>query len=59
MKTEILPKFIATYDEDSKSGSGTEASQRKVKGTIHWVSIKDAIRSRSSNLRPIIYTRKS
>ena len=31
-----------TYDENSKSGSGTEASKRKVKGTIHWVSIKHA-----------------
>ncbi|MDT0553340.1 glutamine--tRNA ligase/YqeY domain fusion protein [Urechidicola vernalis] len=31
-----------TYDEDSKSGSGTEASKRKVKGTLHWVSIKHA-----------------
>jgi glutaminyl-tRNA synthetase len=29
-----------TYDEDSRSGSGTEASQRRVKGTLHWVSIK-------------------
>ncbi|WP_162126828.1 glutamine--tRNA ligase/YqeY domain fusion protein [Flavobacterium phycosphaerae] len=32
-----------TYDTDSRSGSGTEASQRKVKGTIHWVSIAHAI----------------
>ena len=32
-----------TYDEDSRSGSGTEASKRKVKGTIHWVSIPHAI----------------
>ncbi len=32
-----------TYDEDSKSGSGTEASMRKVKGTIHWVSIQHAL----------------
>ncbi|WP_445456304.1 glutamine--tRNA ligase/YqeY domain fusion protein [Flavobacterium sp. HNIBRBA15423] len=32
-----------TYDVDSKSGSGSEASQRKVKGTIHWVSIKHAV----------------
>jgi len=32
-----------TYDEDSRSGSGTEASKRKVKGTLHWVSIKHAI----------------
>ena len=28
---------------DSKSGSGTEASQRIVKGTIHWVSIPHAM----------------
>jgi len=33
----------ATYDEESKSGSGTEASKRKVKGTIHWVSVAQAI----------------
>lgn len=32
-----------TYDEDSKSGSGTEASTRKVKGTLHWVSVAHAI----------------
>ncbi|MEI7509987.1 MAG: glutamine--tRNA ligase/YqeY domain fusion protein [Flavobacterium sp.] len=32
-----------TYDVDSRSGSGTEASQRKVKGTIHWVSTARAI----------------
>jgi glutaminyl-tRNA synthetase len=34
-----------TYDEDSKSGSGTEASMRKVKGTIHWVSIQHALKA--------------
>ncbi len=33
----------ATYDPDSKSGSGTEASKRRVKGTLHWVSAKQAI----------------
>ena len=32
-----------TYDPDSKSGSGSEASQRKVKGTIHWVNQETAI----------------
>jgi glutaminyl-tRNA synthetase len=32
-------------DLDSKSGSGTEASTRKVKGTLHWVSIKHAVKS--------------
>ena len=31
------------YDPDSKSGSGTEASMRKVKGTIHWVSVQHAV----------------
>jgi glutaminyl-tRNA synthetase len=31
------------YDEDSRSGSGTEASMRKIKGTIHWVSIQHAV----------------
>ena len=38
-----INEIHCTYDEDSKSGSGTEASQRKVKGTIHWVSIQHAI----------------
>ncbi|MDG3584175.1 glutamine--tRNA ligase/YqeY domain fusion protein [Galbibacter pacificus] len=31
-----------TYDPLSKSGSGTPESQRKVKGTLHWVSIPHA-----------------
>ena len=34
-----------TYDEASLSGSGTEASLRKVKGTLHWVSIKHALKA--------------
>ncbi|XLS29240.1 glutamine--tRNA ligase/YqeY domain fusion protein [Flavobacteriaceae bacterium M23B6Z8] len=34
-----------TYDTDSKSGSGTEASMRKVKGTLHWVSVKHAMKA--------------
>lgn len=34
-----------TYDPESKSGSGTEASIRKVKGTLHWVSIAHAIKA--------------
>ena len=32
-----------TYDPDSRSGSGSEASNRKVKGTLHWVAADDAI----------------
>ncbi|MEZ4968397.1 MAG: glutamine--tRNA ligase/YqeY domain fusion protein [Flavobacteriaceae bacterium] len=32
-----------TYDPNSKSGSGTEESLRKVKGTLHWVSAGHAL----------------
>ncbi|ASV30213.1 glutamine--tRNA ligase/YqeY domain fusion protein [Maribacter cobaltidurans] len=32
-----------TYDPKSKSGSGTLESLRRVKGTLHWVSIKHAV----------------
>lgn len=38
-----ITEIHVTYDPDSKSGSGTEASKRKVKGTIHWVSIPHAV----------------
>jgi len=34
-----------TYDTKSKSGSGSEESLRKVKGTLHWVSIAHALPS--------------
>ncbi len=33
---EII-KIYCTYDPKSKSGSGTEESLRKIKGTIHWI----------------------
>ncbi|WP_395632211.1 glutamine--tRNA ligase/YqeY domain fusion protein [Flavobacterium sp.] len=38
-----ITEIHCTYDTDSRSGSGTEASQRKVKGTIHWVAVNHAI----------------
>lgn len=38
-----ITEIHATYDPDSRSGSDTEASKRKVKGTIHWVSTAHAI----------------
>lgn len=38
-----ITEIHVTYDADSRSGSGTEASKRKVKGTIHWVSIAHAV----------------
>ena len=38
-----ITTIYATYDEKSKSGSGTEESLRKVKGTLHWVSANHAL----------------
>ncbi|MDG1385982.1 MAG: glutamine--tRNA ligase/YqeY domain fusion protein [Flavobacteriaceae bacterium] len=38
-----ITEIHCTYDPDSKSGSDTEASQRKVKGTIHWVNQETAV----------------
>ncbi|HSQ45865.1 MAG TPA: glutamine--tRNA ligase/YqeY domain fusion protein [Lutibacter sp.] len=40
-----ITEIHCTYDTESLSGSGTEASQRKVKGTLHWVSIKHALKA--------------
>ena len=40
-----ITEIHCTYDVDTKSGSGSEASQRKVKGTIHWVSVKHAVKA--------------
>lgn len=38
-----ITEIHCTYDPDSRSGSGSEASLRKVKGTLHWVSAKHAL----------------
>ncbi|MEN2282111.1 glutamine--tRNA ligase/YqeY domain fusion protein [Algoriphagus sp. SE2] len=40
-----ITEIHCTADLDSRSGSGTEASMRKVKGTLHWVSIQHAIKA--------------
>lgn len=40
-----ITEVQCTYDPKSKSGSGTEESLRKVKGTLHWVSIPHAIKA--------------
>ncbi|HEY0092616.1 MAG TPA: glutamine--tRNA ligase/YqeY domain fusion protein [Flavobacterium sp.] len=37
-----VTEIQATYDTNSLSGSGTESSQRKVSGTLHWVSASHA-----------------
>ena len=38
-----IQEIHCTYDPKSLSGSGTEESLRKVKGTLHWVSVAYAI----------------
>jgi len=38
-----IKEVLCTYDPKSKSGTGSEESQRKVKGTLHWVSKKHGI----------------
>ena len=38
-----ITTIYCSYDPASKSGSGTPESQRKVKGTLHWVSAKHAL----------------
>lgn len=38
-----IKEIHVTYDTDSLSGSGSEASKRKVAGTLHWVTINHAI----------------
>lgn len=38
-----IVEIQCSYDPESRSGSGTEASQRRVKGTLHWVSVKHGI----------------
>ena len=41
----LITEIHCSCDMDSRSGSGTEASKRKVKGTLHWVSIAHAIQA--------------
>ncbi len=43
IKNEIgeVIQLNCSYDPETKSGTGT--STKKVKGTIHWVSVKDAV----------------
>ena len=38
-----ITEIQCTYDPKSKSGSGTEESLRRVKGTLHWVSVPHAL----------------
>ncbi len=42
-----IKELLCTYDPETKSGSGFEG--RKVKGTIHWVDAKTAIKIKIRN----------
>lgn len=48
-----ITTIFATYDEDSRSGSGSEASLRKVKGTLHWVSAAHAVPLEARLIEPL------
>lgn len=37
-----ITEILCEYDPKSKSGSGSEESLRKVKGTLHWVTQKES-----------------
>ena len=41
-----LIEVLCEYDSKSRSGSNTPESNRKVKGTIHWVSATDSIKAK-------------
>ena len=40
-----ITQILCSYDSDSLSGTGTKGSLRKVKGTLHWVSIVHALKT--------------
>ena len=42
-KDGTISEIHCTYDLKSLSGSGTQESLRKVKGTLHWVSVGHAV----------------
>ncbi|MCL2565340.1 MAG: glutamine--tRNA ligase/YqeY domain fusion protein [Defluviitaleaceae bacterium] len=48
-----ITEIHATYDPATKSGSGFDA--RKVKGTIHWVSAKRAVKVTANKLDYLVY----
>ena len=40
-----ITEVHCTYDPKSLSGSGTPESERKVKGTLHWVAVNTAVQT--------------
>ena len=56
-KGEVI-EVHCTYDPKSKSGSNSEESQRKVKGTIHWVDINSSIDVNINEYERLFYREK-
>ena len=56
-KGEVI-EVHCTYDPKSKSGSNSEESQRKVKGTIHWVDINSSIDVNINEYERLFYKEK-
>ena len=56
-KGEVI-EVHCTYDPKSKSGSNSEESQRKVKGTIHWVDINSSINVYINEYERLFYKEK-
>ena len=45
-KKDRVIEVLCEYDSKSRSGSNTPESNRKVKGTIHWVSATDSVKAK-------------
>ena len=45
-KKGMVIEVLCEYDSKSRSGSNTPESNRKVKGTIHWVSATDSVKAK-------------
>ena len=55
-KTGEVDELICTYDPNSKGGKSPDG--RKVRGTIHWVSKSESIKSEVRIYNPLFLTEK-
>ena len=55
-QTGEIDELICTYDPNSKGGQSPDG--RKVRGTIHWVSKKEAIKAEVRIYNPLFLTEK-
>jgi len=50
--TAAIEEVYCTYDPDTRSGENT--SNKKVKGTLHWVSAQHAVDAEVKIVRQVI-----